>query len=124
MIRDDFKMIDFEFIIDIHNELSHSNIDENLTLNDIYKKIEQLLIGDNSTLEFLFELRDAFLLEYLVFKNDTYIDIFDNLSLICDHFTISDKFNGDLNKLKEAYKYCIYSSKKTCIHLMDMKILK
>lgn len=112
MIRDDFKMIDFEFIIDIHNELSHSNIDENLTLNDIYKKIEQLLIGDNSTLEFLFELRDAFLLEYLVFKNDTYIDIFDNLSLICDHFTISDKFNGDLNKLKEAYKYCIYSSKK------------
>lgn len=39
MIRDDFKMIDFEFIIDIHNELSHSNIDENLTLNDIYKKL-------------------------------------------------------------------------------------
>lgn len=105
-------MIDFEYVIDMHNELTTSNIDEDLTLKEIYNKIDELILGDNSTFEFLYELKDAFLLEYLVSNNETYKFIFDNLCFISDNLKSTDKFNGDLNNLKEAYKYCIYSSKK------------
>lgn len=45
-------MIDFNFIIDIHNELSDFNIDEELTLKDIYIRIEQLIYGENLLLNF------------------------------------------------------------------------
>ncbi|HAV4957517.1 TPA: hypothetical protein JIU89_18230, partial [Acinetobacter baumannii] len=54
-------MIDFNFIIDIHNELSDFNIDEELTLKDIYIRIEQLIYGEKSTFEFLYKLKDEFL---------------------------------------------------------------
>ncbi|HCW5834524.1 TPA: hypothetical protein OXR36_003827, partial [Acinetobacter baumannii] len=105
-------MIDFNFIIDIHNELSDFNIDEELTLKDIYIRIEQLIYGEKSTFEFLYKLKDEFLLEYLVNNNENYKSIFNNLTFICDNLKSTVKFNDDINNLKEAYKYCIYASKK------------
>ncbi|EMI7874059.1 hypothetical protein R5S25_002286 [Acinetobacter baumannii] len=105
-------MIDFNSIIEIHNELSDFHLDEDLTLKDIYKRIEGLILGEISTFDFLYELKDAFLLEYLVKKNETYKSIFNNLSFITENLRSTDLFNGDINCLKEAYKYCIYSRKK------------
>ncbi|HAV4694314.1 TPA: hypothetical protein JIU00_17650, partial [Acinetobacter baumannii] len=90
-------MIDFNFIIDIHNELSDFNIDEELTLKDIYIRIEQLIYGEKSTFEFLYKLKDEFLLEYLVNNNENYKSIFNNLTFICDNLKSTVKFNDDIN---------------------------
>ncbi|WP_336916676.1 hypothetical protein [Acinetobacter modestus] len=102
-------MIDFNFILKTHKQNKDINLGEDLSIEQVNEKIKLILKGVAYKYNYYIELRESFLIQYSISKNNIYKSIYENLFYILSNFNIENTFNDNENSFIDAYRYCLHA---------------
>ncbi|MCZ1176821.1 hypothetical protein [Acinetobacter pittii] len=105
-------MIDFNLILKTHKKYKHLSLEEDLNIEEIKEYFNNTLLGNTLNYSYFVELRDSFLIQYNLSKQEIYKSIYENLYFIFSNFNYKNKFSSNQDSFLKAYKYCMYAKDK------------